>query len=274
MEGGVDEDKMSTIVAGVDVGSLCTKTVIMGADRSIISFSILRSGSFYRGAAETSMNIALKSARLELSDIGYIVGTGYGRAKVPFANSQVTEISCHARGAAWLFPEVRTVIDIGGQDSKVIHINDEGQPMNFVMNDKCAAGTGRFLEVMAGALEVELDEMGKLSLGAQKEVEVSSICTVFAESEVISLFAEGCDKANIAAAIYQSIARRITGMVGQLGLRERVAMTGGVAMSCGIVRALEKKLNTTLLIPEEPQIMGAYGAAIIAGERLAAVAPG
>ncbi len=274
MEGGVDEDKMSTIVAGVDVGSLCTKTVIMGADRSILSFSILRSGSFYRGAAETSMNIALKSARLELSDIGYIVGTGYGRAKVPFANSQVTEISCHARGAAWLFPEVRTVIDIGGQDSKVIHINDEGQPMNFVMNDKCAAGTGRFLEVMAGALEVELDEMGKLSLGAQKEVEVSSICTVFAESEVISLFAEGCDKANIAAAIYQSIARRITGMVGQLGLRERVAMTGGVAMSCGIVRALEKKLNTTLLIPEEPQIMGAYGAAIIAGERLAAVAPG
>ena len=260
---------MPDLVAGVDVGSLCTKAVIMDTAGNMVSFSILRSGSMYQGAAETCFAQALESAGLESNDISYIVSTGYGRARVPFANNEVTEISCHARGAKWFFPEVHTVIDIGGQDSKVVQIDDRGQAVRFVMNDKCAAGTGRFLEVMAVALEIDLEDMSELSLKAQQhDMEVSSMCTVFAESEVISLFAGGYDKADIAAAIFKAIARRITGLVGQLGVKEKVAMSGGVAKSAGLVRALEKKLGTTLHIPEEPQIVGAWGAAIIAGERV------
>jgi predicted CoA-substrate-specific enzyme activase len=257
------------VVAGIDVGSVCTKAVLMDARRNILSFGILRSGSAFKGAAEAAMAEVLKLAGLQLGDIGYIVATGYGRVRVPFANSQVTEITCHARGANWLFPQARTIVDIGGQDSKVISVGAKGQVMNFVMNDKCAAGTGRFLEVMAEALEVKLEEMGELSLRSREHVEVSSICTVFAESEVVSLLANGQDKADIAAALYQAIARRVTGMVGQVGLREKVVMTGGVAKSIGIIQALERKLGTTLLIPEEPQIVGAYGAAIVAAEQVA-----
>jgi predicted CoA-substrate-specific enzyme activase len=162
---------------------------------------------------------------------------------------------------------VRTVIDIGGQDSKVIQINEKGQVVRFVMNDKCAAGTGRFLEVMAGALEFDLDEMSESSFQARENIEVSSMCTVFAESEVISLFAGGYAKSEIAAAVFRSIARRITGLVGQLGLKEKAAMTGGVAKSRGMVRALEEKLGVTLMIPEEPQIIGALGAALFARDK-------
>lgn len=259
---------MPLVVAGVDVGSLCTKTVLMDTAGKVLSYNIIRSGSVYRGAAEVSMGQALESAALALSDIAYIVSTGYGRAKVDFAHVEITEITCHARGAKYLFPQVHTVIDIGGQDSKVIYVNDEGHATNFVMNDKCAAGTGRFLEVMAEALEVDLDDIGQFWFQSQKEIDVSSMCTVFAESEVISLFAEGEDKADIAAALHRAIARRITGMVGQLGIRERVAMTGGVAKNVGVVQALQQKLETTLLVPEEPQIVGAWGAALIAAERV------
>ena len=259
---------MRQLVAGIDVGSLCTKTVIINISGSIQSCNIMRSGAAYQGAAETSLAQALSAANLNSDDISHIIATGYGRGRVPFADAEVTEITCHARGARWVFPEIHTVIDIGGQDSKVISVDDRGQAVRFVMNDKCAAGTGRFLEVMAGALGVDLSEMGELSLQTKHDVEVSSMCTVFAESEVISLLAEGCDKTDIAAALYSAIARRITGMVGQLGMKERVAMTGGVAKSIGVVKALEKKLNTTLLVPEEPQIVGAWGAALIATERI------
>jgi len=263
---------MPDLVAGVDVGSLCTKAVIMETAGKMVSYSILRSGSMYQGAAETCFAQALEKAGLKPDDISYIVSTGYGRARVPFANGEVTEITCHARGAKWFFPEVHTVIDIGGQDSKVIQVDDRGQAVRFVMNDKCAAGTGRFLEVMAMALGLELEDMSDLSMKAQQDIEVSSMCTVFAESEVISLFASGCDKADIAAAIYKAIARRITGLVGQLGLKEKVAMSGGVAKSIGLVKALEGKLGTKLHIPEEPQIVGAWGAALIAGERVSSPA--
>ena len=254
------------ILAGGDVGTLCTKVVIIDAQENIISFYIMRSGAIFKGTAEACMTEALRSAGLEREDISYIVATGYGRAKVPFADSEVTEITCHGRGAKRLFPEVHTIIDIGGQDSKVIYVNDEGQLLNFVMNDKCAAGTGRFLEVMTSALEVALNDLGKLSLTSKMEVKVSSMCTVFAESEVISLKAAGCDTADIAASVHRSISRRITGMVAQLGVKERVVMTGGVAKNIGVVRALEDKLRTTLLVPEEPQIIGAWGAALIAAE--------
>nr|HID59537.1 2-hydroxyglutaryl-CoA dehydratase [Desulfobacterales bacterium] len=258
---------MASFVAGVDVGSLCTKTVILNSNGSIVSYNIIRSGSFYKGAAETSYTSALKKAGLQPDDIDYIVSTGYGRTRVPFRDVELTEIFCHARGAKKFFPEVQTIIDIGGQDSKVIHVNDNGDPIRFVMNDKCAAGTGRFLEVMAAGLGVELDEMSELASRAQKEVEVSSMCTVFAESEIISLLADECEKADIAAAIYRAIARRITGLVGQLGLKEKVVMTGGVAKSAGVVHALEERLNTRILVADEPQINGAYGAAQIALEK-------
>ena len=253
--------------AGIDLGSLCTKVVILDIDKKIKSYTILRSGAVYKGVAETALNEALSKAGLEFKDLHYIVSTGYGRTRVPFAQKEVTEISCHARGANYFCPEVRTVIDIGGQDSKVIHVDDQGRPVRFVMNDKCAAGTGRFLEVMAGALGVDLDEMSELSFQAQELIEVSSMCTVFAESEVISLFAGGYKKQEIAAAVYRSIARRITGLVGQLGIKEKVAMTGGVAKSKGMVRALAEKLGITLIISEEPQITGALGAALIAYDK-------
>ncbi|OIP89154.1 MAG: 2-hydroxyglutaryl-CoA dehydratase [Syntrophaceae bacterium CG2_30_49_12] len=256
-----------TFTAGVDVGSLCTKVVILNSEKEIKSYAILRSGAVYRGAAEAALDEALKKAGLDAKELSYIVSTGYGRSRVAYANNEITEISCHARGANFISAEIRTVIDIGGQDSKVIQLNEKGQAVRFVMNDKCAAGTGRFLEVMAGALEVDLDEMSEISFQAREDIEVSSMCTVFAESEVISLFASGYTKPEIAGAIYRSIARRVTGLVGQLGLKERVAMTGGVAKSKGMVRALEAKLGLTLIIPPEPQIIGALGAALFAYDK-------
>jgi len=255
------------VFVGVDVGSLCTKTVILDEQGKILSYDIMRSGHYYQGAAEESMDNALKLAGLNKDDISYILGTGYGRGAIPQANAEVTEITCHARGATRLIQGVRTVIDIGGQDSKVIGIGDNFRVTNFVMNDKCAAGTGRFLEVMAMALSVDIGEMGALSFASKKKVEVSSMCTVFAESEVISLFAQGNEMADIAAGISDSIARRVVGMVGQVGLKEIVIMSGGVAKNSGVVRAIEKRIGANLVIPEEPQIVGALGAAIIASER-------
>lgn len=259
--------KNSKLVAGVDIGSLYTKTVIMDTNGKVVSFNIIRSGAAYKGASEASLEQALEQAKAQASDLSYIVSTGYGRALAPFANKEVTEITCHARGASRFFPQARTIVDIGGQDSKVIYVDDTGQAVNFVMNDKCAAGTGRFLEVMAGALGVSLENMSELSFQSEHKLEISSVCTVFAESEVISLLASGQSRADIIAGIYGAIARRVTGMVGQLGLRERVAMTGGVAQSPAMVRALEGKLNTTIVVPDKPQLIGAFGAAIIAAEK-------
>lgn len=252
------------IVAGIDVGSLYTKAVIMNGDRNILSHKIVKSGFEYEKTAQSTLGDALKQSGLTIQDIGYVVSTGYGRAKVTFTDKQISEISCHARAANWLFPEAQTVIDIGGQDSKVILIGEGGQVFNFVMNDKCAAGTGRFLEVMADALSVELKEMGHLASQSKQNVEVSSQCTVFAESEVISHFVAGYDRSDIVAAIHRAIVRRIVAMVGQLGKRERVTMTGGVTKNKGVTCEIEKSLNTTLLISEEPQLAGAIGAALIA----------
>jgi len=260
---------MGAAVAGVDIGSIFTKVVIIDAESyDIISFSIMRSGASHENASRSATKDALRAAGMSLEDLAYVVSTGYGRSRVPFADRQITEITCHARAAKFLFPDAHTIIDIGGQDSKVIRIDAAGRVTNFVMNDRCAAGTGRFLEVMAEALEVDLGKMTELSLRATKNIEVSSVCAVFAESEVISLIASGHEKADIAAAIFRAIARRITGMVGQLGVQERVVMTGGVAKNEGVVRALEERLNVKITVPEEPQIAGALGAALLAAESL------
>ncbi|MDY7031062.1 MAG: acyl-CoA dehydratase activase [Thermodesulfobacteriota bacterium] len=257
-----------TIVVGVDVGSLCTKTVVLNGKGDILSYDIMRSGHYYQGAAEESINNALRSAGVNKADVQYTLGTGYGRGAVTEADAEVTEITCHARGATKLFPDVRTVIDIGGQDSKVIGIGDNSRVTNFVMNDKCAAGTGRFLEVMASALNVDIGEMGDLYFASKTKVEVSSMCTVFAESEVISLFAQGHEKADIAAGIADAISRRVVGMVGQVGLKEKVVMSGGVAKNAGVVHSIEDRIEVKIHIPDEPQIIGALGAAIIASERI------
>ncbi|MDF2956906.1 MAG: Benzoyl-CoA reductase/2-hydroxyglutaryl-CoA dehydratase subunit [Candidatus Alkanophagales archaeon MCA70_species_1] len=198
-----------TAVAGVDVGSIFTKVVIIDAEsRDIISFSIMRSGASHENASRSAAENALKAAGMSFDDLAYVVSTGYGRSRVPFADRQITEITCHARAAKFFFPDAHTIIDIGGQDSKVIRIDDDGKVVNFVMNDRCAAGTGRFLEVMAAALEVDLEKLSELARKAKRHVEVSSVCAVFAESEVISLIASGHEKTDIAAAIFRAIARR------------------------------------------------------------------
>lgn len=262
---------MSVIVAGVDIGSLYTKAVVLrvntdGEKPLIVSQLTLRSGSLYKSTAHTALDEALRLANLTKNDVCSVVTTGYGRYVASFGDRVVTELSCHARGANFLFPDVHTLIDIGGQDSKAIKIDDVGGVENFVMNDKCAAGTGRFLEVMAQALEVELSQMGDLSLRSEKAADISSVCTVFAESEVISLLAEGRAKEDIIAGIHKAIASRIMGMLGKVTVKQRVAMSGGVAKNIGMVEALEKRLNTKILVAENPEIVGALGAALFAAK--------
>lgn len=263
------DNKTAAVVAGVDIGSLYAKAVVMSSRGKILASSCMKSGFDYSQISHTVVEQAVKSAGLGMADISNIIATGYGRGRVSFASNTVSEITCHGRGISQLLPEARTVIDIGGQDSKVIWLNDSGKVTNFVMNDKCAAGTGRFLEVMANSLGVDLDGMSELSLNSKNKVTVSSVCTVFAETEVISLISSGCSKEDIAAAIFAAISKRIAAMVGQQGVRERVAMSGGVAKSKGVVRALERILGTSILVPEEPQIVGALGAAIMAAEMAA-----
>ncbi len=250
--------------AGVDVGALTAEAVILG-DGNIVSYSILDTGSNSKKAGEEALERALSKAGRREKDLKYIVGTGYGRVSLPFVDKVITEISCHAKGAHYLNPATEMVIDIGGQDSKVIVVDSNGKVADFAMNEKCAAGTGRFLEVMAKALDVKLDELGALSLDAVP-VSISSMCTVFAESEVISLLASETPKERIAAGLHKSIAERITAMVYRVGLREKVFFSGGVAKNRGMKLALEKSLKVPLFVPPEPQIVGALGAALLASE--------
>lgn len=257
-------------VGGIDIGSLTAKAVVMDDSYKVLANALVATGANSRKSGEAAFNRALKQAGLHRNDMSYVVSTGYGRKAVTLSDSELTEITCHARAAYHICKSVRTIIDIGGQDSKVISINNEGKPVNFTMNDRCAAGSGRFLEVMAGALEVKLDAMASLSTQSTKKLDISSICTVFAESEVVSAVAAGQDIRDIINGIHQAIARRVAAMVQRVGLVEKVMMTGGVAKNGGVVRALEAELNTTILIPDEPQLMGAIGAALIALERSAA----
>ena len=251
------------IVAGLDIGSITAETVIL-EDNQMLSSSIVPTGANSRIAAERSLAAALKQANLRQEDLSAIVATGYGRASFPSATKRITEISCHARGAFFVHPETRTVIDIGGQDSKVIRLDEQGRNVDFQMNDKCAAGTGRFLEVMAHALEVKLEDLGKFSRSAQRTIKISSMCTVFAESEVVSLIAENQPKEVIIRGLHDAIADRILGMVRRVGVEEKVTLTGGVAKNEGVVLALEERLRVKVFVPPEPQIIGALGAALLA----------
>jgi len=252
-------------VAGIDIGSLSTEVVILEA-RKMLSSTIIPTGSSSKTAAERAMGLALEKAGLTIGNLKHIVATGYGRVSAPFDCEKITEISCHARGAFFLDPGVRTVIDIGGQDSKVVRLNQQGRVIDFVMNEKCAAGTGRFLEVMAHALEVDLEEMPRLAALARKKATISSMCTVFAESEVISLIAEGCPKEEIVKGIISAVVERTVSMANRVGLGGAIMMTGGVAKNAAVVQGLQEKLGLKIKVPPEPQIVGALGAALLAFE--------
>jgi predicted CoA-substrate-specific enzyme activase len=249
--------------AGIDIGSTMTKVVIADEQGKIISSIIGPTGAEHRHLALRVTENAMEKAGLNFDNLDFIVATGYGRISVPFADKQITEITCHARGIRALFPSVRTIIDIGGQDSKGIKLNSEGKVANFVMNDKCAAGTGRFLEVIAEALGIDLTDMGRISAMADGYVQISNTCTVFAEHEVTSRLAEGAAIPEIVAGLHESIAGRVVNMVRHLGLEKDVVVTGGGAKNTGLIQAIESKVGFPVLIPPEPFITGALGAALI-----------
>ena len=257
------------IIGGCDIGSATGKAVVM-KDGAIVSYVIVPATTKPEVTARSAMEEAIKQAGLStMEDLGYIVGTGYGRLKVPFANENISEITCHARGAHWLCSTVRTVVDIGGQDCKVMSVDDKGKVIEFVMNDKCAAGTGRFFEAMARTLGCGLEGLSSLSLQAKSPATITSQCSVFAESEVITLVNEGIDLEDIAAGLHSSIAGRLNSMVRKVGLAEDVALTGGCAKNEGLVKALEEKLGVRVKkLPIDPQIVGAVGAALIAWMKL------
>jgi predicted CoA-substrate-specific enzyme activase len=253
------------LVAGIDIGSITTEALLFDNERGIVGYNILQTGADSRKAAEEALNSVLVTPGKAMSDLAYIISTGCGRKRASFAQQSVTEITCIAKGVNHLFPDARTIIDIGGQDTKVIKIDGSGRVLEFEMNDKCAAGTGRFIEVMAKALNVDLDQIGELSLRHKKELAISSICTVFAESEVISLVSEGEELEDILYGIHKAIADRTMGLITRTGgIEKEVIMAGGVAKNSGVVKALEKALGTSLQIYVEPQIIGALGAAILA----------
>jgi predicted CoA-substrate-specific enzyme activase len=263
-------------VAGIDIGSMTSKAVILNTEGKEIGNAVVLTGTGGSSIAQKVLDMALEKAKLTQDQIDYVVATGYGRINVPFKDKQVTEITCHAKGVRYLFPEASYIIDIGGQDSKVIRLGPNGEVQDFAMNDKCAAGTGRFLAVMADVLNVGLNDMGPLSLQSKDAAVISSTCTVFAESEVVSRIAEGTPAPDIIAGLNKAVAERVyallrTKMVSQVKMKEgNVVLTGGVAKNIGVAKALEEKIGFPLRIPEQPQLTGALGAALIAIDNLLA----
>jgi predicted CoA-substrate-specific enzyme activase len=258
------------IVAGVDIGSLSAKAVIMEGEK-LLSWSVILTGPDSVEIAREVMGQALRNAGLSLDRIEYIVSTGYGRVNVPFAQSNITEISCHALGSHWLFPEVRTVLDMGGQDCKAIRCDEHGRVTNFAMNDKCAAGTGRYLERIAAMLRLPLDKIGPLSLQIiDGPVPIASYCVVFAERDVQLLVRQGKHRNDILAGASEAITDRIYSLLAQVGVQEAFSVSGGVAKNSGVVKRLEHKLGVRAYIAQEPQIVGALGAAVFARGRLLA----
>lgn len=255
------------LFAGVDVGSLSTDVVLLDEAGSIAGQAVVPTGASIARAYADAMRKALDQAGAIASEIAFTVSTGYGRDRIPASDLSLTEIGCHARGARHLFPDAVTVLDIGGQDSKVIRIGPNGKVSDFAMNDKCAAGTGRFLEVMARTLEMDLEQMGERALQSAVPLSVSSMCTVFAESEVVSLIASGAAPGDIAWGIHTAIAERIASLSERVGIAKPVVMTGGVAKNPAARKALEERLRIRLLVPEEPQVVGALGAALFARDR-------
>lgn len=255
---------MQRYAMGIDFGSTTAKVVILDAEGEVAGSAISQKGAVSDEGVRVALAEALQQAGITQADVARVVSTGYGRRMLDIADRTITEITCHARGAVALVPEARVVIDIGGQDSKVIAIDANGLVARFAMNDRCAAGTGKFLEVLARAVNIELEQMGGIALAATETVNITSMCATFAETEVISLLAEGVTKPVVLAAVHQSIANRTVGLVARVGKRDPVVMTGGVAQNVAAVHYLQKALDTQLIIPDGAQLAGALGAALFA----------
>ena len=259
---------------GVDVGSTQTKAVIVDESRTILARILIPTGANVSRAGENSFVKACEAAGLPREAVGYVVGTGYGRYKILFGDAQITEITCHARGAQSLFPATRTVIDMGGQDTKVIKVGPDGSVMDFSMNDKCAAGTGRFLSAAADVTGVGLDEIGPLALQAKVPVRLTSVCTVFVESDIMSYLAQRKTIEDILGGVHKAIATRTMSLIRRVGVENEVTFTGGVSLNIGMVRALEEVLGQPINVSAEGHYMGALGAALFALERAQAGARG
>jgi predicted CoA-substrate-specific enzyme activase len=250
--------------AGVDVGSTQTKAVIINEAKEIVGRSLTDTGANVVVAAETAYQEALKDSDLREEEVEYIIGTGYGRYRVTFGNTQVTEISCHGRGAIHMFPGTRTVVDMGGQDTKAIRVSHTGEIVDFCMNDKCAAGTGRFLGAASSALDIPLPELGPTALRGERPVKISTTCTVFAESEVLSWLGRGKKIEDILLGVHQSIAARSGGLLRRVGVEDEVTFTGGVARNVAMIQTLNERLGLEVNVSEESHFMGALGAALFA----------
>jgi predicted CoA-substrate-specific enzyme activase len=253
---------------GIDVGSSSSKAAVLDKDGNILAKVVLNIGTGTQGP-QKAVDAALRKVKLKQKDLLFTVATGYGRITYKKADKQITEISCHGKGVAHLAPGARTVIDIGGQDAKVIRLGQNGRVENFVMNEKCAAGTGRFLEVMARIFDCGITDLSALAAQAGREINISNICTVFAESEVISQLAAGAALSDVANGAHQAVAKRVAGLAGRLGVEPKVVMTGGVALNKSMVAALEKALKAEIAVVPDPQTVGAVGAALYALEAFA-----
>jgi predicted CoA-substrate-specific enzyme activase len=256
------------LVAGCDVGSLTSKAVIMNGNK-IIGSSIIRSKARPEESAQAAMDNALENAGVDMSQIGYVVGTGYGRDKIPFISEAKSEIACHGKGAHWMVPTVKTVIDIGGQDCKAVKLNESGVVENFITNDKCASGTGRFLEVMADVLNIGIEELGDLSARARSPIILASTCTVWAQADVIKYLNSGYSIEDIGAGINSAMAKRVAILANTVKVEKEICMTGGVAKNSGVVSTLEKILGHRIrkIRRADPQLAGAIGAAVFANEK-------
>ena len=255
---------MTSYFAGIDVGSMTTKVVIISDEKKIVGSEILPTGFSVAKSAEEAINQAKEKASIKNWLISRMVATGYGRNLISLSDEKVTEITCHAKGAFERIGSALTLIDIGGQDSKAIAIASTGKVNKFIMNERCAAGTGRFLEVMARALETDLENMSAMALDASSRSQINSMCTVFAETEVIGLIARGADRHEIASGLSWSVAERIVGMAKKIGINDQVYVSGGVAYNKAVISAIGKQLGKDVKMIEKPQLNGAYGAALIA----------
>ena len=251
---------MKSYVMGVDFGSTTAKTVILDLTGHIVASNVSHMGAVSGDGLKASIAGALEEAGITQAEVGRTVSTGYGRRMIDVADKNFTEITCHARGAIAMTPEARLVIDIGGQDSKVISVDSRGLVAQFAMNDRCAAGTGKFLEVLARAMQIKLEDMGDIALQAEQKLKISSMCATFAETEVISLLAEGNTKPNVLGAVHAAIASRTLGLIGRVGKNGPVVMTGGVARNPAAVHHIQEALGMPIMLPKDPQIAGALGA--------------
>jgi len=279
------------LTMGIDIGSRSAQCVIL-EDGQLLTYGNIETGPESAKTAYAAVDAAVhrrcelwggnrmqmpdvKTDHLRIEDMDSIVSTGYGRAVVPFAHGAVTEISCHARGAHWLVPGVSAILDMGGQDCKAIRVNERGGVTDFIINEKCAAGTGRFLEIIADALNIPLSEIGRLSLESTKDISFSAVCTVFVKSEAVALRKQGASKPDILAGLHEAITRRVVTLLKRVGIKEKFVITGGIGKNVGVVMKLGEKLDgIKIIVPEEPQIAGALGAALFAFDRAKKKGPG